>query len=84
MHRSRLQAAQEGLSLKLRVTADDTLGQKVVLIIEGEEKKLELDWNQIDPLKRPKAIYFVPNFLETSSGKIQRNKTVDLLNLNQP
>lgn len=62
---------------------DDILGQKVVLIIEGEEKKLELDWHQIDPLKRPKVIYFIPNFIETSSGKIQRKKTVDLLNLNQ-
>ena len=62
---------------------DDILGQKVVLIIEGEEMKLELDWHQIDPLKRPKVIYFIPNFLETSSGKIQRKKTMDLLNLNQ-
>ena len=62
---------------------DDILGQKVLLIIEGEEKKLEIDWHQIDPLKRPKAIYFIPNFLETSSGKIRRKKTVDLLNLNQ-
>ena len=62
---------------------DDILGQKVLLIIEGEETKLEIDWHRIDPLKRPKAIYFIPNFLETSSGKIRRKKTVDLLNLNQ-
>jgi len=53
------------------------------LIIEGEVKELELDWHQIDSIKRPKNIYFVPVFSETSSGKIQRQKTLELLNLNQ-
>ena len=52
-------------------------------IIEGEVKEIELDWHQIDPIKRPKKIYFVPVFSETSSGKIQRQKTLELLNLNQ-
>ena len=77
---------QKQLKVRFFITsiADNKLGQKVVLIIEGEVKGLELDWHQIDPIKRPKNIYFVPVFSETSSGKIQRQKTLEMLNLNQP
>ena len=62
---------------------DDKLGQKAVLIVEGENLELNLKWDQIDPLKRPKTIYFTSKFIETSSGKIQRQKTLDSLDLNK-
>jgi O-succinylbenzoic acid--CoA ligase len=87
IHPERLEKElQKQLKVRFFIAAltDETLGQKVVLIIEGEVKKLELDWHQIDPIKRPKNIYFVPVFSETRSGKIQRQKTLELLNLNQP
>ena len=61
---------------------DETLGQKVVLIIEGEVKKLKLDWGEIEPKKQPKSIIFIEKFIETKNGKINRKKTIDLLNLN--
>lgn len=87
IHPERLEKElQKQLKVRFFIAAltDETLGQKVVLIIEGEVKKLELDWHQIDPIKHPKSIYFVPVFSETRSGKIQRQKTLELLNLNQP
>ena len=62
---------------------DDRLGQKAVLIVEGENLELNLKWDQIEPLKRPKTIYFTSKFVETSSGKIQRQKTLDSLDLNK-
>jgi O-succinylbenzoic acid--CoA ligase len=86
IHPERLEKQlQKQLKVRFFIAAltDETLGQKVVLIIEGEVKELELYWHQIDPINRPKNIYFVPVFLETSSGKIQRQKTLELLNLNQ-
>ena len=87
IHPERLEKQlQKQLKVRFFIAAltDETLGQKVVLIIEGEVKKLELDWHQIDHIKRPKNIYFVPVFSETRSGKIQRQKTLEMLNLNQP
>ena len=87
IHPERLEKElQKQLKVRFFIAAltDETLGQKVVLIIEGEVKEIELDWHQIDPIKRPKNIYFVPVFSETRSGKIQRQKTLELLNLNQP
>lgn len=62
--------------------SDKVLGQKVVLIIEGKAKQLDLDLNEIEAIKRPKVTYFLPKFHRTKSGKIQRQKTLDLLNLN--
>ena len=61
---------------------DEVLGQKAVLIIEGEAKQLELDLNEIETIKRPKATYFLAQFHRTKSGKIQRQKTIEALNLN--
>ena len=61
---------------------DEVLGQKAVLIIECEAKQLELDLNEIETIKRPKATYFLPQFHRTKSGKIQRQKTLEALNLN--
>lgn len=61
---------------------DEVLGQKAVLIIEGEAKQLELDLNEIETIKRPKDTYFLPKFHRTKSGKIQRQKNLEALNLN--
>jgi O-succinylbenzoic acid--CoA ligase len=61
---------------------DEILGQKVVLIIEGESQNIELDFSEINTKKRPKHTFFVKKFCETNSGKIQRQKTLETLNLN--
>lgn len=61
---------------------DDTLGEKVILVIEGDKNKIdETIFNDLDKYEKPKAIYTIPKFVETKSGKIQRKKTLELLKL---
>jgi len=60
--------------------ADKTLGERVILVIEG--LKLDLKdslFNTLEKHNKPKKIYTIPKFIETSSGKIQRQKTLTLL-----
>ncbi|MDN3619037.1 AMP-binding protein [Polaribacter undariae] len=68
--------------------ADDRLGQKLVLIIElpfaslEAEVALKLKIKQLKSLTKfeiPKEIYFVANFIDTETNKIQRTKTLELL-----
>ena len=75
---------QDQISNRFYITSipDKLLGQKVILIIEGKSQELELDFSEIDINKRPKNIYFIKEFCETTSGKIQRQKTLETLNLN--
>ena len=63
---------------------DQKLGQKLVLILEGEGQILAvrdkiLHSPELDTYERPKEIYLVKKFKETTSGKIQRNNTLKLL-----
>lgn len=60
--------------------SDDTLGEKVILIIEGEEKSV--DFSSVDNLSKyeiPKEVFFLPKFIETETKKIHRKKTLELL-----
>jgi O-succinylbenzoic acid--CoA ligase len=61
---------------------DDVLGQKVVLLVEGEpirdlEKSLD---KLLDKFEKPKQILFIPHFVRTKSGKISRLETVKSTN----
>ena len=61
---------------------DDTLGQKLVLYIEGYERTLpstimEKMKIQLDKFECPKHIYYIPTFDETSTGKINRRSSVE-------
>ncbi|MGN7514227.1 MAG: AMP-binding protein [Allomuricauda sp.] len=64
---------------------DETLGQKLVLIIEGESDNKQELLQAIKREKRivkyevPKAIYFVKTFEETSTKKVDRKKTLQQL-----
>ncbi|AXT49595.1 O-succinylbenzoic acid--CoA ligase [Aquimarina sp. BL5] len=66
---------------------DDTLGDKVILIIENvyDElmyKTLKEAIHSIKTLSKyeiPKKIYFIPQFIETDNGKIQRAKTLEFV-----
>ncbi|KOS04922.1 O-succinylbenzoic acid--CoA ligase [Flavobacterium akiainvivens] len=64
---------------------DDVLGNKLVLVIEGEP--FTIATKQFDVLGRyekPKEIYFVKQFTETGSGKIRRTETLNIaLNKNE-
>jgi O-succinylbenzoic acid--CoA ligase len=69
---------------------DEKFGQKLVLLIEQKvsstaiEKSLRKTIKNLASLSKfeiPKEIYFVAAFLETETGKIQRDKTAAFLSL---
>ncbi|KAB7730050.1 AMP-binding protein [Rudanella paleaurantiibacter] len=81
--------ANSRLSPRLFVAGmpDERLGQRVVLVVEGEARTLaELEnrrneWaeqvrREIGPYAVPKDIIFVATFCETPTGKIDRGKTL--------
>ena len=59
---------------------DEQLGFRVVLIVESDTDVFEnIDFNVLDKYEIPKAIFTVPKFVETASGKINRRQTLDLV-----
>lgn len=62
--------------------ADETFGEKVVLIIETSDEISEelkhniLNTKTLHKYERPKQIYTTGQFIETSNGKLQRQKTI--------
>ncbi len=64
--------------------ADKELGEKVVLIIEGqgkpEEVLLKIKRSKLlSTYEIPKSVIFSPKFHETSNGKVQRKKTMKMV-----
>lgn len=56
---------------------DDTLGEKLVLVIEGERQDFDASvFESLDRFEKPKEILFTPKFIETGSGKIMRKETL--------
>lgn len=58
---------------------DEKLGQKLILIIEGETSKFESRSSNLEKFEIPKEIYFVKEFPRTESGKIIRHKIKEFL-----
>ena len=65
---------------------DEKLGEKLVLLIEKSEPDEELAKllqskleAELGKYQAPKSIYFLPSFLQTESGKINRQKTYNQL-----
>jgi O-succinylbenzoic acid--CoA ligase len=59
---------------------DEILGEKCILVIEGENYQItKKHFSKLSRFEIPKEIFFIPKFIETGSGKIQRFKTLDLL-----
>lgn len=56
---------------------DEQLGQKVVLVVEGEVIEIKIE--SLEKYEHSKAIYFLTEFIETESGKINRTKTIEYL-----
>lgn len=70
----------------IHYTADEQLGQKVILLIEGNKQQnstdIPLRIKQSDiltPYEKPKLIFYVPAFARTKTGKILRQKTSSTL-----
>ena len=56
---------------------DEALGEKLVLVIEGD--KYDLDpavFSGLDKYEKPKEVLFADKFSETGSGKLQRAETL--------
>jgi O-succinylbenzoic acid--CoA ligase len=58
---------------------DNKLGEKLVLIVEGKKNKFNFKNAILSKFEIPRAIYFVEKFIETETKKIQRNKTLNLI-----
>ena len=59
---------------------DEILGEKCILVIEGENYQItKKHFSKLSRFENPKEILFIPKFIETGSGKIQRLKTLELL-----
>ncbi len=57
---------------------DETLGEKLVLVIEGEYQNIdESIFDKLDKYEKPKEIVFVNKFKETENGKILRKITLN-------
>lgn len=63
---------------------NEALGNKVILIIESDasriENNIEKTIRELEVLSKyeiPKEIFYLPKFVETENGKIQRQKTLD-------
>ena len=59
---------------------DEKLGEKLVLIIEGKKHVIKYKNLGLSKFETPKKVYFLEQFVETETKKIQRKKTLDLLN----
>jgi O-succinylbenzoic acid--CoA ligase len=58
---------------------DEYLGEKLVLIIEGKETKINFTKSNLTKYEVPKTIYFLDKFIETETGKVNRKQTKLLL-----
>ncbi|WP_034059114.1 AMP-binding protein [Lacinutrix jangbogonensis] len=59
---------------------NETLGQQLILIVEAEFVTLKpSDFMTLNKFEKPKNIYVISKFIETSSGKINRKDTLKLL-----
>jgi O-succinylbenzoic acid--CoA ligase len=56
---------------------DEKFGQKLVLVIEGNEYKINFKKSTLSKFEIPKEIYFITKFIETETGKIQRLKSAE-------
>lgn len=58
-------------------TADEDLGEKLILVIEGEPYTLDGDiFKGLDKYEKPKEVMFVNHFKETGNGKIIRKDSL--------
>ena len=61
---------------------DETLGERLILVKEGDMKAIDDSiFDSLTKYEKPKEIHVVSKFIETASGKIHREKTLESLNL---
>ena len=58
---------------------NDKFGEQVILVVEDKDFNLKpSDLKGLSKLEEPKNIYTIDKFIETSSGKVNRGKTLQL------
>ena len=61
---------------------DDTLGEKLVLVVEKDNNDFDTSiFDGLDTYEKPKEVITIAKFIETTSGKIHRKKTLALKSL---
>ena len=56
---------------------DESLGEKLILIVEGEKQQLDNTiFDILDKYEKPKEVLFVSKFIETANGKIMRKESL--------
>ncbi|WP_426091446.1 AMP-binding protein [Flavobacterium sp. DSR3-2] len=57
---------------------DADLGEKLVLVIEGENQTLEdTIFDDLDKYEKPKEVFYVAKFTETENGKVKRKEVLE-------
>jgi O-succinylbenzoic acid--CoA ligase len=57
---------------------DNELGQKLVLLVESQTE-LTIDFTGLMRVQKPRAVYCLPQFIYTETGKVNRGETLKLL-----
>ncbi|HEY3430644.1 MAG TPA: AMP-binding protein [Cyclobacteriaceae bacterium] len=60
---------------------DERLGEKLVLVVEGNRMHIDFSKLQLHPYETPKEVIHLPEFIRTETGKINRGKTMRLLGI---
>lgn len=60
---------------------DERLGEKLVLVLEGNRINIDFSKLQLHPFEIPKEVIHLPEFIRTETGKINRIKTMRLLGI---
>ena len=77
---AKLQDKMKGDQFFIHGIEDDTLGEKVIMVVEGKERKIDPSFfDVLDKYEKPKTILFTRRFKETASGKIHRAKTIEAI-----
>ncbi|NJB69655.1 O-succinylbenzoic acid--CoA ligase [Saonia flava] len=63
---------------------DEKLGQKLILVVEGNESSTKIiekikNSNSLSKFEIPKEVFMVEKIIETSNGKIDRHRTLEQL-----
>jgi O-succinylbenzoic acid--CoA ligase len=59
---------------------DPVLGEKLILVIEGEKQSLPDDvYRSLDKYEKPKEVFYIETFIETENGKIRRKEMLESL-----
>ncbi len=56
---------------------DKKTGSRIILIVQSE-MAVEIDFSFLPKSHQPKEVFFLPNFVLTKTGKLDRNKSKDL------